>query len=139
MGLWLVVMGGRTAEMGWFRSKTELFHNDVIVMEREGIVQWRTPDVGVVKPAAREFHSLTSLAGGKLLLFGGRLGWLWEARRLIKEEQAAGNSTTWLGWRCCCLELRSCPGWHSPQSQGMSQPDQLGQRQAADVKRWAQI
>ena len=75
MGLWLVVMGGRTAEIGWFRSKTELFHNDVVVMEREGTVQWRTPDVGRDTPAPREFHRLTSLAGGKLLRFGGKPGY----------------------------------------------------------------
>ena len=26
-------MGGRTAEIGWFRAKTELFHNDVSLLE----------------------------------------------------------------------------------------------------------
>ena len=34
MGLWLVVMGGRTADIGWFRTKTDSFLNDTVVMDR---------------------------------------------------------------------------------------------------------
>lgn len=34
VGLWLVVMGGRTADVGWFRTKTDTFLNDVCVMDR---------------------------------------------------------------------------------------------------------
>lgn len=34
VGLWLVVVGGRTADIGWFRTKTETFLNDVCVMDR---------------------------------------------------------------------------------------------------------
>ena len=34
LGLWLVVMGGRTADVGWFRTKTDTFLNDVVVMDR---------------------------------------------------------------------------------------------------------
>ena len=34
VGLWLVVMGGRTADVGWFRTKTDAFLNDVVVMDR---------------------------------------------------------------------------------------------------------
>ena len=34
VGLWLVVMGGRTADVGWFRTKTDTFLNDVVVMDR---------------------------------------------------------------------------------------------------------
>jgi uncharacterized membrane protein YjjB (DUF3815 family) len=36
LGLWLVVMGGRTADVGWFRTKTDTFLNDVVVMDRYG-------------------------------------------------------------------------------------------------------
>ena len=34
VGLWLVVMGGRTADVGWFRTKTDTFLNDTCVMDR---------------------------------------------------------------------------------------------------------
>lgn len=34
VGLWLVVMGGRTADIGWFRTKTDTFLNDVFVLDR---------------------------------------------------------------------------------------------------------
>ncbi len=34
LGLWLVVMGGRTADVGWFRTKTDAFLNDIVVMDR---------------------------------------------------------------------------------------------------------
>ena len=34
VGLWLVVVGGRTADIGWFRTKTDTFLNDVVVMDR---------------------------------------------------------------------------------------------------------
>ena len=34
VGLWLVVMGGRTADVGWFRTKTDTFLNDTVVMDR---------------------------------------------------------------------------------------------------------
>lgn len=34
LGLWLVVMGGRTSDVGWFRTKTDTFLNDVVVMDR---------------------------------------------------------------------------------------------------------
>ena len=34
VGLWLIVMGGRTADVGWFRTKTDTFLNDICVMDR---------------------------------------------------------------------------------------------------------
>lgn len=73
MGLWLVVMGGRTADLGWFRTRTDTFHNDLVAMDRdgEGIVRWDAPAVTGDAPAPREFHSLTPLSGGRLFLFGG--------------------------------------------------------------------
>ena len=64
-------MGGRNAEVGWFRTKTDVFHNDVAVLDREQSVQWRAPTVAGDPPAPREFHSLTSLPDGRMLLFGG--------------------------------------------------------------------
>ena len=73
VGLWVLVMGGHTAEAGWFRQRTDTFHNDVLVLDRTSIVQWRTPHVGGDAPAPRELHSLTPLCGGRLLLFGGDL------------------------------------------------------------------
>ena len=73
VGLWLVVMGGRTADLGWFRTRTDTFHNDLVAMDRdgEGTVRWDAPAVTGDAPAPREFHSLTPLSGGRLFLFGG--------------------------------------------------------------------
>lgn len=73
VGLWLVVMGGRTADLGWFRTRTDMFHNDLVAMDRdgEGAVRWTACAVTGDAPAPREFHSLTPLSGGRLLLFGG--------------------------------------------------------------------
>ena len=69
--MWVVVMGGHTAEVGWFRSKTDIFHNDIAIIDRTGQVRWRTPEVSSQLPPARELHSLTALSDGRLLLFGG--------------------------------------------------------------------
>ncbi|KAK9823333.1 hypothetical protein WJX72_001997 [[Myrmecia] bisecta] len=74
LGWWLVVMGGRTAEISWFRSKTDIFHSDVVVVDRQGTMQWRSPVLIGDSPPAREFHTLTALSGGRLLLFGGGNG-----------------------------------------------------------------
>ena len=73
VGLWLLVMGGHTAEAGWFRQRSDTFHNDVAVLDRTGVVQWRALPVGGDAPPPRELHSLTALSGGRLLLFGGAL------------------------------------------------------------------
>ncbi|EIE22836.1 galactose oxidase [Coccomyxa subellipsoidea C-169] len=72
---WLVVMGGRTAELGWFRTRTDTFHNDVALVDCEaGALQWRAPPVAGEAPTPREFHTLAALSGGRLLLFGGGNG-----------------------------------------------------------------
>ncbi len=72
---WLVVMGGRTAELGWFRTRTDTFHNDVALVDCEAgsAPQWRVPPVAGEAPQPREFHTLAALPGGRLLLFGGDL------------------------------------------------------------------
>ena len=38
---------------------------------REGAVQWRSPAVGGDAPVPREFHTLTPLTKGRLMLLGG--------------------------------------------------------------------
>jgi hypothetical protein len=71
---WLVVMGGRTAELGWFGTRTDTFHNDVALVNCEaGALQWRTPPIAGEPPIPREFPTLAALSGGRLLLFGGDL------------------------------------------------------------------
>ena len=71
VGVWGIVVGGHTAEAGWFRNRTDTYHNDTHVLDRSGVVQWRAVPVGGDLPAPRELHSLTALSGGRLLLFGG--------------------------------------------------------------------
>ena len=71
IGVWGIVVGGHTAEAGWFRNRTDTYHNDTHVLDRSGVVQWRAVPVGGDLPAPRELHSLTALSGGRLLLFGG--------------------------------------------------------------------
>ena len=34
VGLWLVVMGGRSADVSWFLTRTDAFLNDVVIMDR---------------------------------------------------------------------------------------------------------
>ena len=34
VGLWLVVMGGRTADVSWFLTRTDAFLNDVVILDR---------------------------------------------------------------------------------------------------------
>ncbi|KAL3155648.1 hypothetical protein ABBQ32_012681 [Trebouxia sp. C0010 RCD-2024] len=95
VGLWLVVMGGRTADVGWFRTKTDTFLNDVFVMDREGPVQWRSPAVNGDAPAPREFHTVTALTKGRLILFGGGNGKqiFGDCWWLDTEGEASVNST----------------------------------------------
>ncbi|KAK9917644.1 hypothetical protein WJX75_006758 [Coccomyxa subellipsoidea] len=72
---WLVIMGGRTAELGWFGTRTDTFHNDVALVNCEaGALQWRTPPIAGEPPIPREFPTLAALSGGRLLLFGGGNG-----------------------------------------------------------------
>ena len=69
---WLVAVGGRTAEIGWFRTRTDTFHNDVALVDcTQPALQWRAPPVEGEPPLAREFHTLSALSSGRLLLFGG--------------------------------------------------------------------
>ncbi len=61
--------------MGWFRTKSDIFLNDVVVMERDQVVAWRNPSFPQSPeqgPPPREFHTLTLLPGGRLLLLGGK-------------------------------------------------------------------
>ena len=73
LGWHVFVMGGHTSETGWFARKTDIYHNDVVVMDRQGTVQWRTPSLEGELPAAREYHTLTPVSSTRLLLFGGAL------------------------------------------------------------------
>ena len=73
LGWHVFVMGGHTSETSWFARKTDIYHNDVVVMDRQGTVQWRTPSLEGEAPAAREYHTLTPVSTTRLLLFGGAL------------------------------------------------------------------
>lgn len=74
----VIVMGGHTSEISWFRAKTDTLLRDVALLERSAAtLQWALPDTATDKqgPAAREFHTLTALATNhRLLLFGGGNG-----------------------------------------------------------------
>ncbi|KAK9813645.1 hypothetical protein WJX73_001345 [Symbiochloris irregularis] len=80
VGRWALVMGGHTAEVSWFRAKTDTFHNDVAIIDRSGgQVRWRddviaSPAPETQLPPPRELHSLTAFSNGRLLLFGGGNG-----------------------------------------------------------------
>lgn len=50
-----------------------VYHNDVTVMDRNDIVQWRSPSIAGDPPAAREYHTLTAVSANRALLFGGEL------------------------------------------------------------------
>ena len=61
-------------QLGWFRTRTDTFHNDVALVDAapgNAALQWRAPAVAGEGPAPREFHTLSPLPGGRLLLFGG--------------------------------------------------------------------
>ena len=123
VGVWAIVVGGHTAEAGWFRNRTDTYHNDCFVLDRSGVVQWRAAAVGGDLPAPRELHSLTALSGGRLLLFGGRdpagvLQWmclhilqLYVRFRLNKGHWAPRSCLTPSqpspGVGCCCSEVQT--------------------------------
>ena len=67
----LLVMGGRTSEVGWFRSRTETYHNDVVSVDFSIGPQWRPQLVQGDVPQPREFHTVSPISGGRLLLLGG--------------------------------------------------------------------
>ena len=68
---YLLVMGGRTSEVGWFRSRTETYHNDVVSVDFSIGPQWRPQPVQGDVPHPREFHTVSPISGGRLLLLGG--------------------------------------------------------------------
>ena len=98
VGLWLLVMGGHTADAGWFRQRTDTYHNDVVVLDRTGVVQWRTLAVGGDAPGPRELHSLTPLSGGRLLLFGGKHSYIYRSSPGHSEHSSL-DRTGILQWR----------------------------------------
>ena len=67
----LLLMGGRTSELGWFRSRTETYHNDVVTVDFSIGPQWKQQEAQGEHPQPREFHTLSPISGGRLLLFGG--------------------------------------------------------------------
>jgi len=67
----LLVMGGRTSEVGWFRSRTETYHNDVVSVDFSVGPQWRPQLAQGDIPQSREFHTISAISGGRLLLLGG--------------------------------------------------------------------
>lgn len=70
-GMQVVVFGGHTSESGWFSRRQEVYHSDIVVLERQGSVSWQRPAVTGPPPAAREFHTLTPVSPTKFLLLGG--------------------------------------------------------------------
>jgi len=67
----LLVMGGRTSEVGWFRSRTETYHNDVVSVDFSVGPQWQPQLAQGDIPQSREFHTISAISGGRLLLLGG--------------------------------------------------------------------
>ena len=65
-------MGGRTSEVGWFRSRTETYHNDVLTVDFSLGPHWRPQTAEGELPQPREFHTLSPVSGGRMLLLGGR-------------------------------------------------------------------
>mmetsp|Transcript_5925 Transcript_5925/g.21224 ORF Transcript_5925/g.21224 Transcript_5925/m.21224 type:complete len:537 (-) Transcript_5925:45-1655(-) len=70
-GARMVVYGGRGDE-GWLNRKA-VYHKDVAVIDRESVRWVRSRGEGE-EPSERAFHSLTMVAKGTLLLFGGYNG-----------------------------------------------------------------
>ncbi|KAL4458993.1 hypothetical protein ABPG75_013858 [Micractinium tetrahymenae] len=74
-GNWVVFVGGLTEQrtlMG-IKSRSE-YLSDVVILERHDRVAWRGVEPASPGPSPREKHTLTALAGGRLLLFGGTDG-----------------------------------------------------------------
>ncbi len=65
------MMGGRTSEVGWFRSRTETYHNDVVSVDFSVGPQWQPQLAQGDIPQSREFHTISAISGGRLLLLGG--------------------------------------------------------------------
>ena len=71
VGNCLLVMGGRTSEVGWFRSRTETYHNDVLTVDFSLGPHWRPQIAEGELPQPREFHTLSPVSGSRMLLLGG--------------------------------------------------------------------
>ncbi|XP_009763861.1 protein GLUTELIN PRECURSOR ACCUMULATION 3 [Nicotiana tabacum] len=66
-GLYLLLFGGHGTG-GWL-SRYDVYYNDCVVLDRVS-VQWKRLATMNVSPAARAYHSMTSV-GSRYLLFGG--------------------------------------------------------------------
>jgi hypothetical protein len=65
----VIVFGGH-GQAGWL-AKYDVYHNDVIVLDRKS-VQWSRPALAAdVSPSPRAYHTLTHIDGGRFLLVGG--------------------------------------------------------------------
>lgn len=65
-----VVFFGGHGQAGWL-TKYDVYHNDVIVLDRKS-VQWSRPSLAAdVSPSPRAYHTLTHVGGGRFLLVGG--------------------------------------------------------------------
>eukprot|EP00887_Chlorella_sp_A99_P006672 scaffold3.g6672.t1 len=75
-GSWVVYCGGLSEQksMLGIKSKPEYLSDVCILDRRVDKVTWHAVDVASAQPTAREKHTLTALAGGRLLLFGGTDG-----------------------------------------------------------------
>lgn len=99
----LLVMGGRTSEVGWFRSRTETYHNDVMTVDFSIGPQWRPQLAEGDTPQPREFHTLSPISGGRLLLLGGKLAVTLQAvttlgsDRLLTKKQGVSDLPGWVG------------------------------------------
>lgn len=69
----VVVFGGHSAESGWFTRRHDVYHDDLLIMERQRALSWQKPPLPSFVPSAREYHTLTAVGPDRLLLFGGKM------------------------------------------------------------------
>lgn len=72
VGNWIVFVGGRTADGGWLRGRTQTLCADAgaVVRAADGVGWAAVPLVGPA-PTPREFACAVPIPGGRLLLTGG--------------------------------------------------------------------